>query len=104
MTDTSKEATDAICHKIIRHVADGARWGSEGDLAGVIDTIRALSAERDAARDAALVEAANIATYAGAQQMPSDGSYSHHDPVMGPDVADAILALRHPDATPKETK
>jgi len=46
MTDTSKEATDAICHKIIRHVVDGTRWGSEGDLAGVIDTIRALSAER----------------------------------------------------------
>ena len=48
MTDTSKKATDAICHKIIRHVADGMRWGSDGDLAGVIDTIRALSAERDA--------------------------------------------------------
>ena len=48
MTDTSKEATDAICHKIIRHVVDGTRWGSDGDLAGVIDTIRALSAERDA--------------------------------------------------------
>lgn len=45
------------------------------------------------ARNAALHEAANVATYFGAQQMPSDGSYSHHEPVMGPDVADAILAL-----------
>jgi hypothetical protein len=36
--------------------------------------------------------AAGIARYAGAVQHPADGSYSHHDPVMGPDIEAAIRA------------
>ena len=42
-----------------------------------------------AMREAACV----VAAYSGAKQMPSDGSYSHHEPVMGPDVAGAIRAI-----------
>ena len=51
-------------------------------------------AEADAMVAAAWERCARIADYAGAKQVSSDGSYSHHEPVMGPDVADEIRAAQ----------
>jgi hypothetical protein len=45
-----------------------------------------------AAERRGMERAAGIARYAGAVQHPADGSYSHHDPVMGPDIEAAIRA------------
>ena len=51
-------------------------------------------AEADAMAAEAYEMCAWIADYAGAKQVSSDGSYSHHELVMGPDVAAAIRAAQ----------
>lgn len=70
------------------------------------DRTFALMLARAEAAEAALVavyrlaleDAADVAEYAGAVRMQSDGSYSHHEAVMGPTVACDVLALRTPTA------
>jgi hypothetical protein len=76
MTDTSKEAVErVICAPIIRMVDRGGQPTLDG-CAAIIDTARALAAERDAlraqlqaARDEALEEAAKIVVDEGKEAL-----------------------------------
>ena len=61
-----------------------AAWNTRADLSA--DLVRAGYL-------AGLESAASVAGYAGAIQDKRDGSYAGSEPVMGPDVADDILAL-----------
>lgn len=76
------------------HRGDGpliaALWNAyrSGQLITLADAEAMVRAENEAC--------AKVADYAGVKQMPSDGSYSHHEPVMGPDVATDIRARVKP--------
>ena len=96
MTNTTKEAPDNIDWTEGQSLIDFFN-GSLEVRADLIPAMLAAAREEGALamREAACV----VAAYSGAKQMPSDGSYSHHEPVMGPDVAGAILAIDPKEVT-----
>ena len=95
MVDTSKEAVEKFIQGPIKDavLSEGLPTTSEdtSDVYRTVELLRALSAERDAARDAALMEAAAMCSKSAAD----DKKWGSPIQAVGSSrCANAILALR----------
>lgn len=73
MTDTTKEAVEAVLWPLIRMVADGYML-SEKEVSGILDTMRALRTELDKLQDQ---NAVHIAMMSGRIAKPSVAQIKH---------------------------
>jgi hypothetical protein len=101
MQYTRTDHSQALIAAAYEAAVSAAYTGDDWPDRDIEPSIRELTpADAQAALDKLIADAerrgmeraAGIARYAGAVQHPADGSYSHHDPVMGPDIEAAIRA------------
>jgi hypothetical protein len=99
--NTRTDHSQALIAAAYEAAVSAAYTGDDWHDRDIEPSIRELTpADAQAALDKLIADAerrgmeraAGIARYAGAVQHPADGSYSHHDPVMGPDIEAAIRA------------